>query len=599
MGSRSMGGAASCAWAPLIIVAVQAAMFLLAATRGLDLTDESFYLLTYQHWSEWPSVSLFGAYFTLPFTALGHGVWAIRVLGFVLLLGAAIWFSFEVSTALGALARAPGREGLIAASVAGGACIWSYYGGFPGPPTPSYNLLTLCCALVTVALALRLGRKILHAEARGREGDAFALGVAASVGIASKFSSGVLVLALSVVIVCAFAWRRLEPRAWIRIGSAVAAGALLNIVLLWLADPDLPARFRRGIEVTWAMYPRAPANELAGLVAVEIPRDILLSLRILLWPLVFALAVLAIASRTPRPSLANGIAVVAFVAWAALVTFVRDNRVHRIVLLTLVAALLALAAMWLRRRSGSTPARARRSVVGGAIVAVPFAYSFGTNNPLLWHMGMAAIFPSVLAISQLRAMLVERTIPAWAFAVGISVLAALPAEILVRQWLDGSYTYRLGAPLAKQTARMPSNPARIDLDVSPTLARDVGEFLRLARESGFAAGQPMIDFTGQSPGLVALSRGVPLGAIWIIGGPGFDGDQMARLSLDDVDAKDLRRAWLLTSRDSFASIRSWRSILEARLGAFTHEEAGRVTIADPTSNDKSKTIEVTLWRPGS
>ena len=117
------------------------------------------------------------------------------------------------------------------------------------------------------------------------------------------------------------------------------------------------------------------------------------------------------------------------------------------------------------------------------------------------------------------------------------------------------------------------------------------------RDSGFVAGQPLIDFTGQAPGLVALSGGVPLGAIWLVGGPMFDGNQTARISLGAVDPAALRRAWLLTSSDSFASITSWAEIMQFRIGALTHEEAGRVTIPDPTSDDKTKTMEVTLWRP--
>jgi len=107
----------------------------------------------------------------------------------------------------------------------------------------------------------------------------------------------------------------------------------------------------------------------------------------------------------------------------------------------------------------------------------------------------------------------------------------------------------------------------------------------------------MIDFTGQSPGLVAVAGGVPLGAAWFVGGPMFDGDRMARLSLRYANEKDVRRAWLLTSADSFARIVTWSSIVEDKLGGLAHEQAGRVTVPDPTSDDKSKTIEVTLWRP--
>jgi len=75
------------------------------------------------------------------------------------------------------------------------------------------------------------------------------------------------------------------------------------------------------------------------------------------------------------------------------------------------------------------------------------------------------------------------------------------------------------------------------------------------------------------------------------------GNQTARISLGAVDPAELRRAWLLTSQDSFARIDSWTEILQSRIGALTHEEAGRVTISDPTSQDKTKTIEVTVWRP--
>ena len=279
----------------------------------------------------------------------------------------------------------------------------------------------------------------------------------------------------------------------------------------------------------------------------------------------------------------------------------KDNRAHRIVLATLIAILLALAALRVTRKPIGTLARPRILLVGAAILVVPFAYSFGTNNALmfslLFHMGGAAIFPSVLAIAQIRAMWVERAIPTWVFAVSLVLMTALPAEFLVRQWIDGNYTYRLGAPLATQTAQLPRNAGEIDLRVAPSLARSVDAYLRLVRDSGFVAGQPMIDFTGQAPGLVALSGGVPLGAIWMIGGPPFDGNLTARISLGAVDPAALRRAWLLTSRDSFASITSWAEIMQSRIGALTHEEAGRVTIPDPTSYDKTKTMEVTLWRP--
>src|ERR1043165_9582368 len=139
----------------IAIVAVQAVMFIVAAKRGFDLTDESFYLLTYPHWTEWPSVSLFGAYFSLPYALVAHDVWAMRIIAFALLLGTAIWFGLEAQRTFGALAGRPSRQGELATAIAAGAGIWSYYGASPVPYTPSYNLLTLVCLLVVLALALR------------------------------------------------------------------------------------------------------------------------------------------------------------------------------------------------------------------------------------------------------------------------------------------------------------------------------------------------------------------------------------------------------------------------------------------------------------
>ena len=580
----------------IVIVAVQAVMFIVAARRGFDLTDESFYLLTYRHWTEWPSVSLFGAYFTWPYVLVGHDVWAMRLLGFALLLGAAIWFGSEAQRAFGALVGRRSRDGELATAVAAAAAIWSYYGASPVSPTPSYNLLTLACALVVLALALRLGR-IVHDDApRGRLATAFALGLVGSVGVASKFSSGLLVLALALAVFAALAWHRLDAGVWSRVVLAAIAGLALNLLALWIADPGLPLRFERGIEVTLAMMERSATGEVAALVFGALPQDALHALRVLLWPLVFAVLVLTAGAQLRRRPLADALAVAVFVAGALVYTFVKDNRFYRVVLVTWIAVLLGCAALWLLRARLASGARVRSLVVAGAILVVPFAYSYGTSNALLQHMGMAAIFPLVIAAVLIRTMWLERAVPTWLFAGALALLAALPAEIVVRQWVDGRYTYRLGASLAEQTVPLPANPGGIDLDVTPALARSLESYLLLLRSAGFSSGQPLIDFTGQSPGLVAIANGAPVGAIWYIGGV-YAGERMARMSLGWVDAAQVRRAWLLTTPDGATTIASWRSIVEEKTGTFAHEEAGRFTIPDPSSDDKTKTIEVTLWQP--
>ncbi len=587
--------------APLLLFATIAALhvglFSIAATRGWDLTDESFYLLSFRHWAEAPATSFFGAYLAMPYALVGQSLWAIRVVGFLLLFGTSVRFVIELIRSLNTLEDRTSRGHIGAAAIAASTAVWSYYGAFPVPYTPSYNLVELACALASSALSLRLGRTIFLRESRGLVREAFLLGFVASIGIATKFTGGVLVLGLNVLALSAFSWRRLDARTASRVGLALSAGLLSNFAVLAAADHDLVTRFQRGIAIALAVMPRAPIAELASFALGELPRDLALAPRILMWPLLFATVVGVLGPRLCERRLSRGISVTALVLGAMLVIYVKENRTHRFALLTLFAISLALGLLWMRRRTTPSKCNGRAALLGISVISLPFAYAFGTSNILLWQMGMAAIFPSALAVSSIYAMRSGELIPTWAFVVSLGFLAVFPACLVIGQWLEGRDVYRLGAPLANQTARLPLHAAGIDVGVEPRVAKGAGAFLDLAHESGFTAGQPMIDFTGQSPGLILITGGTPLGAIWLVGGPPFNGDLSAKVALDYVNEGDVRRAWLLTSRDSFTRIASWKSIVERKVGDFAYDEVGRVTLPNPSSNDKEKTVEVTLWRP--
>jgi hypothetical protein len=580
-----------------LVASLQLVMFCVAATRGLDLTDESYYLLSFRYWAEAPAASLFGAYLSLPYALVGQSVWAIRIFGFLLLFGTGFWCALEVIRGLQALEGADSQSHVWPSALAGAAGIWSYYGAAPGPYTPSYNLLALACALAGTALSVRIGRAIFQHRPRHVEATAFALGMVMSIGIATKFSAGVLMVGLDAAIIASFAWKRIEKRMSWRLLLSTALGILANVALLLAIDHDLITRFRQAVVIAIALLPRSPAEELTKFVVSEILTDLAQSARILMWPVILGAAIAATRGRLLGPRLTAGLAAVCFIGVTTAFIYVKDNRIHRFALLALFALCLLAVALWMQR-SRSADFHGRRTLVMAAcLICMPFAYAFGTNNPLLYQMGMAAVFPGLLATSQVRSLHGRGWIPSWAFGVGLLFITALPAEIAARQWLSGQYTYRLGAPLSQQTSTLTSSFRGIDIAVEPRVAEGIARFLDLARSAGFVPGQRMIDFTGQSPGLVALSDGVPLGAMWLIGGPPFDGDRSAAAALDFVPAQDIRKAWLVTSTNSFARIGTWRSILERKQNAFGHVETGRITLPDPTSNDKGKTMDVSLWRP--
>ena len=49
-----------------------AGLFAFSATRGLDMSDEGYYLLNFLYWREFKAIfSMFGAYLSIPFLVFG------------------------------------------------------------------------------------------------------------------------------------------------------------------------------------------------------------------------------------------------------------------------------------------------------------------------------------------------------------------------------------------------------------------------------------------------------------------------------------------------------------------------------------------------
>jgi hypothetical protein len=67
---------------------------------------------------------------------------------------------------------------------------------------------------------------------------------------------------------------------------------------------------------------------------------------------------------------------------------------------------------------------------------------------------------------------------------------------------------------------------------------------RAAALNGFVRGQPVLDFTGESPGVVMALGGTPPGTPWLVGGHDWS-DRLLRFVLAGMDPQDQRKAWLL------------------------------------------------------
>ena len=378
--------------AVFVLAAVAAgafALFALMARHGLDLTDEGFYLLNFRHWNSTPVFTLFGAYLQLPYRLLDESLWAMRVLGAVLLICSGTWCARELILGQGLPAASSTPYPVAAASIAAGMTAFNYYGGFLVPYTPSYNTLALISALTATALTMRTARTL----ANGVDFPAsstFALGLVISIGVANKFSAGALVALVDAALAAVILWRRAR---WRRVGIALAivvAGCLLNIVVLAAVDPDVLTRFRQGIAIQMALLPRDVAAEYLRFISAELPRALSEAARMLIWPTAFAIAVLGFGKVFgPRPWLAS-VAVSGFLGPAMYLAFVR-HRSFRIEVVSLVAVLLWSFWTVSPRTAGERRPGWRTHAMAAAVLAIPFAYSFGTNNVMLDHMAMAAV----------------------------------------------------------------------------------------------------------------------------------------------------------------------------------------------------------------
>ena len=141
---------------PWAVLALCCTVFLLTARRGLDLTDESFYLVSCRDWRTTFSTSLFGAYLGGPFHLLGENIAAFRVFGAGLLLVSAWHFFWALDRLL--FPGVPDNGGRPAGRIeflgAGVASIFSFYALEPTLRVPSYNLLVLVCLMSSTGFLL-------------------------------------------------------------------------------------------------------------------------------------------------------------------------------------------------------------------------------------------------------------------------------------------------------------------------------------------------------------------------------------------------------------------------------------------------------------
>lgn len=578
------------AWPAAALLLVQVAFFIALAPRGFEFTDEAFYLLNGMHWREFTAVySLFGAFLELPMRLTGENLPAMRVLTMLSLAASGAFLGHQVqrhSAAQGGLPRLPSFVFWLVGAAGG----LYFFGVLSTLRAPSYNTIALATSALATGLLLR---GIDAPTARSRLAWAVAYGFVMGICGLCKGSTGFLVGCLHLAYFCAVnaQWR------WTTVAQHVAGvlfGLGLQLVLITLVHPGWIGELKAGA----ALFSYDTGGKLGGMIN-DFRWDIQ---RLIRW---------------------SPVALAGLLAWAALVRWLRlDNRPLRrwfillpVAVVSLLwmtpslvsywwpAALMLVVALLLVQGSGRVTAALRPGsrcalALGVLLLSLPIAFSFGTNMSVLWHSQAAAMYAVVLLMVRFERLWQERKLTVPMLGAAMCLLCVPPVLFQARTLLDTSYTYRLptAMPLQNQPWKTPVGTVWVD----GRTARALSNLQDAAKSSGLAPGTPILDFTGDGPGLVLALSGRPVGVPWLVGGYP-DSAKWAQRLLLSLPKEKLSGAWLLSSPDNPRAIPGWEALLHERMGLQTHELAARLIVNAPSAWGKDIAPDATLclWRPRS
>jgi hypothetical protein len=483
--------------------------------RGLELTDESFYLLSALHPHD---VRLF---FT-PFHWVTGLLWrasgslvAFRAWGLALNCFGAIALAWAVLTAapVAGMNAPVGRfaQAAVLASATSGALLYGSLLSF----TPSYNLLAAGGASFSVAFGL------LAACSMGRS-RTFELLAGAAIGLTflCKFSAGICVGGLVVILHAAFASHR--PRGWRRLpllAVACAIAAAVSFAALETGFTEALRQFRAGIDIVW--FAQGDGSTLRRLLrSASDVAGMLSGAAVVFWGPLACMAI-GLRWRTALPGLVG-------LAWFAIL--LATGRGHlaggqsqfeqqAMPLAALLAfALLAGAAQWTRTW--------RAALLTAALTALPVAVALGTSNPLqVQILGAMASWGALVGLLGFQDS---------ARRVQATLIAVLFCTVVLVQVLTGrAEPYRI-LPMALQTERV-TLPSLGMVMVDARTAAMARDLQAAARTCALPQGVPFLDFY-DLPGAALMIGAAPVETPWLLH------KEYASLALRHADPGVLRRA---------------------------------------------------------
>ncbi len=546
---RALGGvqiAAGVASAALVVAV------LVFADRGYDLTDEGFYL----NWISRPdlystSTTFFGFVYHPLYVVVGGDVALLRQVTVVITLGLA-WIAAYVAVR-------PDRRSWpwpVTLAVTTALAVFALKVYDRWLLTPNYNILVMHgLLLATIGLLLMWSTHDPSDETSDpSDRPAWPGFVLLGIGGALLFLakppaaavSGLLVVALLAV------GGRFRLR-HVLIAAASAFGPLAAILLAIDGSPAASVRrMRGGVDELQAFDPGHSWGQVLSLDALH-PTPVRLALGMGTLTAVAALTwcLAATPGRRERSlmALAGGTALLLTVLVVALRPSAA-NSLHAAAFLMPIAVLasaLLCRLAWSLRSSAGTRVGRNELVLTAGLLLLPFASTVGTaadtwraanHYAVLWAIAAVVLLRPVVAVEGWQ--ILTPTVAA------TSALAILPTALAMDQ------PYRQPGPVWRYDA-VAVVGTDATLKLSDPTARTLTELRAIAGDAGMVADDPVIDLTGEAPGLVFAIGGQALNSAWVPGNyPGSEG--FLRTSVDQLSCRQLSDVWLLDQPGGIRSV---------------------------------------------
>jgi len=498
---------------------------------GVDFTDEGYYLT----WISNPffynaSATQFGFIYHPIYMLVDGNIAAIRKIDFMITFGLAWYLTYTFLNTIIPIAK---KNLFIFHIIATGLAtsVFLYY----NIPTPNYNSLALQALMLVCAGLFSLDDKIYTKNI----GSSFLIGLGGWLSFMAKPSTALLV-GISVFIYLILT-RKYSIKIILLSIAVVIILFLLSALLIDGSVLDFIKRIQMGIEFRKIL---GASHTLEKIFRIDLPE--LNNNNIIATSIVFGFLIFSFWLNFYKNNLRLILSTILSLIIFGLVIIITNNEYN-----------LKLGNFHNLQIFGITFAVLFSNLIIGKVYTVekfnkcnweltlllifmPFFFSFGSNSNYWVHGSQASIFWILAGMSFSTAIFKNH--------MGILVLVplVLVAQLTTLIHLNKKFEnpYRQPHHLKINDSKVKINNSGATLILSSGYASYIKDARKVAIDSGFQNSTPVIDLTGQSPGLLYLLGAKNLGLAWISGD--YPGSlEHAKASFNLVSCKKIANAWAL------------------------------------------------------